>query len=91
MKSNPYIKLEVVCPLQLFALTQPDPKVDRLLPRVLGKSPTQIVDSVKRKHITLAELKLIRSDLTMNRPQTNINKLTAASVGLAISEIKESN
>lgn len=87
MKSNPYINLEVVCPLQLFALTQPDPKVDRLLPRVMGKRPTQIVDSVKRHLITLADLELIRSDL-MNRPQTKINKLTAASVGLAISEIK---
>lgn len=88
MKSNLYINLEVVCPLQLFALTQPDPKVDRLLPRVLGKSPTQIVDAVKRRLINLAGLELIRFDLTMNRPQTNINKLTASSVGLAISEIK---
>ncbi|HEJ7948017.1 TPA: hypothetical protein SMI10_004286 [Serratia liquefaciens] len=88
MKSNPYINLEVVCPLQLFALTQPDPKVDRLLPRVLGKRPTQIVDSVKRHLINLSDLELIRSDLNMNRPQTKINKLTAASVGLAISEIK---
>lgn len=88
MKSNPYINLDVVCPLQLFALTQPDPKVDRLLPRVLGKSPTQIVDSVMRHLITLADLELIQSDLSMNRPQTNINKLTGASVGLAISEIK---
>lgn len=88
MKSNPYINLDVVCPLQLFALTQPDQKVDRLLPRVLGKSPTQIVDAVKRRLINLAGLELIRFDLTMNRPQTNINKLTASSVGLAISEIK---
>lgn len=88
MKSNPYINFDVVCPVQLFNLTQPDPKVDQLLPRVLGKRPTQIVDSVKRRLITLADLELIRSDLTMNRPQTKINKLTAASVGLAISEIK---
>ncbi|ERK08536.1 hypothetical protein L580_1929 [Serratia fonticola AU-P3(3)] len=41
-----------------------------------------------RHLITLADLELIRSDLNMNRPQTNINKLTASSVGLAISEIK---
>lgn len=88
MKSNPYINLDVVCPVQLFNLTQPDPKVDQFLPRVLGKSPNQIVDSVKRKHITLAELELIRSDLNMNRPQTNLNRRTASSIGLAISGIK---
>ncbi|MBC3213565.1 hypothetical protein [Serratia fonticola] len=88
MKSNSYINFDVVCPVQLFNLTQPDPKVDQLLPRILGKSPNQIVDSVMRHLITLADLELIRSDLNMNRPQTNINKLTASSVGLAISEIK---
>lgn len=34
------------CPVQLFELTQPDPRVDAWLPLVAGKTPNQIVDAV---------------------------------------------
>lgn len=75
------------CPVQLFELTQPDP-VDALLPLVAGKTPNQIVDAVYSRKLTLAKLELIRQDITHNRVHTNINRLIAASVGLAISLIK---
>ncbi|CAI2025257.1 Uncharacterised protein [Serratia liquefaciens] len=76
------------CPVQLFELTQPDPRVDNLLLIVRGRTPNQIVEMVERHQITLANLELIRADLTHNRQHTNINRLIAASVGLAISTIK---
>ncbi|HFF8943025.1 hypothetical protein ACUNI2_20860 [Serratia sp. IR-2025] len=76
------------CPVQLFELTQPDPRVDALLPLVAGKTPNQIVDAVYSRKLTLGKLELIRQDLTHNRIHTNINRLIAASVGLAISIIK---
>ncbi|MEL5372816.1 hypothetical protein [Serratia bockelmannii] len=76
-------------PVQLFELTQPDPRVDALLPLVTGKTPNQIVDAVYSRKLTLGKLELIRQDLTLNRTHTNINRLIAASVGLAISILKE--
>ncbi|HFF9493813.1 MULTISPECIES: hypothetical protein [Serratia] len=78
-----------LCPVQLFELTQPDPRVDALLPLVTGKTPNQIVDAVYSRKLTLGKLELIRQDLTHNRTHTNINRLIAASVGLAISILKE--
>ncbi|MEL5498074.1 hypothetical protein PTR64_11060 [Serratia nevei] len=78
-----------LCPVQLFELTQPGPRVDALLPLVTGKTPNQIVDAVYSRKLTLGKLELIRQDLTLNRTHTNINRLIAASVGLAISILKE--
>ncbi|MFU7456068.1 hypothetical protein ACM7VR_01635 [Serratia marcescens] len=77
------------CAVQLFELTQPDQRVDSLLPLVTGKTPNQIVDAVYSRKLTLGKLELIRQDLTLNRTHTNINRLIAASVGLAISILKE--
>ncbi|CVA80967.1 Uncharacterised protein [Serratia marcescens] len=77
------------CPVQLFELTQPDPRVDSLLPLVTGKTPNQIVDAVYNRKLTLGKLELIRHDLTHNRTHTKINRLIAASVGMAISILKE--
>ncbi|MGM1186790.1 hypothetical protein [Serratia liquefaciens] len=86
--SNPHISLEVVCPVKLFNLTQPDPRIDELLPLVRGKTPRQIVELVQRRLITLDKLERIRQDLNHNRPHTNINRLISASIGHAISIIK---
>ncbi|BEN87767.1 hypothetical protein SMQC07_15660 [Serratia marcescens] len=77
------------CPAQLFELTQPDPRVDAWLPLVAGKTPNQIVDAVYNQKTTLKRLELIRHDLTHNRTHTKINRLIAASVGMAISILKE--
>ncbi|MEX7640100.1 hypothetical protein [Serratia marcescens] len=77
------------CPVQLFELTQPDPRVDAWLPLVAGKTPNQIVDAVYSRKLTLGKLELIRPDLTHNRPHTKINRLIAASVGMAISILRE--
>lgn len=77
------------CPVQLFELTQPDPRVDAWLPLVAGKTPNQIVDAVYNQKTTLKRLELIRHDLTHNRTHTKINRLIAASVGMAISILKE--
>ncbi|MGQ6629807.1 hypothetical protein ACUNDV_18875 [Serratia sp. IR-2025] len=73
------------CPVQLFELTQPDQRVDSWLPLVTGKTPNQIVDAVYSRKLTLGKLELIRQDLT----HTKINRLIAASVGMAISILKE--
>ncbi|HEO9033095.1 TPA: hypothetical protein QIF53_001388 [Serratia marcescens] len=77
------------CAVQLFELTQPDPRVDSLLPLVTGKTPNQIVDAVYNQKTTLKRLELIRHDLTHNRTHTKINRLIAASVGMAISILRE--
>ncbi|HAU5649402.1 hypothetical protein [Serratia nevei] len=77
------------CPVQLFELTQPDQRVDSLLPLVTGKTPNQIVDAVYSRKLTLGKLELIRHDLTHNRTHTKINRLIAASVGMAISILRE--
>ncbi|XPP71237.1 hypothetical protein ACN2AS_13500 [Serratia liquefaciens] len=77
------------CAVQLFELTQPDPRVDSLLPLVTGKTPNQIVDAVYSRKLTLGKLELIRQDLTLNRTHTKINRLIAASVGMAISILRE--
>ncbi|HFJ4330070.1 TPA: hypothetical protein ACGUIF_002021 [Serratia liquefaciens] len=74
--------------MKLFNLTQPDPRIDELLPLVRGKTPRQIVELVQRRLITLDKLERIRQDLNHNRPHTNINRLISASIGHAISIIK---
>ncbi|QIC86924.1 hypothetical protein ACN2AS_10995 [Serratia liquefaciens] len=86
--ANPFVSLDVACPVKLFALTQPDPRVDSLLSLVRGKTPRQIVELTQRRLITLDKLERIRQDLNHNRPHTNINRLISASVGHAISIIK---
>ncbi|CVB06862.1 hypothetical protein AB6V67_20200 [Serratia marcescens] len=88
MKSNTIVSFEISSPVKTFAKTGPDPKVDRLLTRIMGKTPNRIISEVEFGRLTLADLELVRYDVHHNRPQTNINRMIVASVSYAIAELK---
>lgn len=89
MKNNSLVSFDIAAPVKTFAKTGPDPKVDRLLTRIMGKTPNRLVTEVNFGRLTLADLELVRYDVHHNRPQTNINRMIVASVSYAIQELKQ--
>ena len=89
MKGSSIIIFDISSPVKTFANVVPSPKVDRLLPRIMGKTPNRIISEVEFGRLTLADLELIRYDVHYNRPQTNINRMVVAAVSYAIQELKQ--
>ncbi len=88
-RGNSIVSFDIASPVKTFANVGPNPKVDRLLPRIMGKTPNRIISEVEFGRLTLADLELVRYDVHHNRPQTNINRMIVAAVSYAIQELKQ--